>query len=197
MTVPVASPADAAWVVIEAPLPASALAAFCADLEKLYRINPYLEFSSWRETGHGTAVAAFRNLSNQREYKVSLTVKRSSEKEFLVSYDSGIKHSTRFEIEGTPSGSRLRITDEYVVSESIDPAEVDRSQHAWGVALRGYLLDERRWGWCPLWQWYMRRVWIPMKPTARRITFVILAITVAEIALISLVFAIYWIEYRS
>jgi hypothetical protein len=35
-----------------------------------------------------------------------------------------------------------------------------------------------------------------MKPSARRITFIILMVTLAEIALIALVLAIYWIEHR-
>jgi len=43
----------------------------------------------------------------------------------------------------------------------------------------------------------MRRVWVPMKPVARRITFIILMVTLAEIALIALVLAIYWIEHHT
>jgi hypothetical protein len=114
-----------------------------------------------------------------------------------VRYDRGAKRSTRFEIDATADGCRLRITDDYSGAAETDVAEVDRSLHAWGVALREYLLRDRRWGWCTPWRWYMRRVWVPMKPSARRITFIILLVTLAEIVLIALVMAIYWAEHRA
>jgi hypothetical protein len=189
------SPGDAAWVVIQTPLDATALAEFCRDLERLYRINPYLEFRQWRRTAPGTIAAAFRNLSNQREFELQLVIERTSESDITVRYDRGIKRSTRFEVVPFAAGSRLKITDEYHGAAGADTGEVDKSLQAWGVALRDYLLREQRWGWCVPWRWYMRRVWVPMKPVARRITFIILMVTLAEIALIALVMAIYWIEY--
>ena len=188
-------PADAAWVVIDTPLAPKELAAFCSDLERLYRINPYLEFGLWREAAPGAFAVAFRNLSNQREFELLLALERNSASDFTVRYDRGIKLGTRFEIEFSATGSRLRITDEYH-GTATDTGEVDKSLHAWGVALREYLLRERRWRWCAPWRWYMRRVWVPMKPSARRITFIILMVTLAEIALIALVLAIYWIEHH-
>jgi len=196
MSGPVAVPADAAWVVIETPLSPADLAAFCRDLERLYRINPYLEFRRWEEAASGAVAAAFRNLSNRREFELQLTTERASDSDFTVCYDRGVRRSTRFEIEPHPAGSRLRITDEYDASAGADTGEVDRSLHAWGVALKEYLLRDQRWGGYAPWRWYMRRVWVPMKPSARRITFMILVLTLAEIALIALVLAIYWIEYR-
>jgi hypothetical protein len=196
MSAPAAPPADAAWVVIDIPLDPDALADFCRDLERLYRINPYLEFREWRPTGPDAFATAFRNLSNQREFNLKLSYERGSAREFTVYYSPGIRRSTRFEIESAAGGSRLRITDDYSGALAPDTKEVDRSLHAWGVALRQYLLRERRWGWCPPWRWYMRRVWVPMKPAARRITFMILLITLAEIALIALGMAIYWAEHR-
>jgi len=196
MSHPGTMPADAAWVVIETPLSPGDLAAFCSDLERLYRINPYLEFGRWRGTAPGAFAVAFRNLSNQREFELLLALERTSASDFTVRYDRGVKRSTRFEIEPAATGSRLRITDEYHGTAAADTGEVDKSLRAWGVALRDYLLREQRWGRCAPWRWYMRRVWVPMKPSARRITFIILMVTLAEIALIALVFAIYWIEHR-
>jgi len=196
MSDPEPVPADAAWVVIETPLAPGDLAAFCGDLERLYRINPYLEFGLWRVTAPGAFAVAFRNLSNQREFKLQMALERTSASTFTVRYDRGVKRSTRFKIEPAATGSRLRITDDYHGTAAADTGEVDKSLHAWGVALRDYLLRERRWGWCGPWRWYMRRVWVPMKPSARRITFIILMVTLAEIALIALVLAIYWIEHH-
>ena len=187
---------DAAWVTIDVPLEPAALAGFCLDVERLYRINPYLEFRRWRETAPGTFSVSMRNLSNQRDLELQLTLERVSERDFSVRYDRGVKRSTRFEISAAAGGSRLRITDDYGGAAEPDTAEVDRSLHAWGVALKEYLLREQRWGRIAPWRWYMRRVWVPMKPSARRITFIILMVTLAEIALIALVMAIYWAEHR-
>jgi len=196
MTYPEATPVDAAWVVIDTPLAPEALAEFCRDIERLYRINPYLEFRSWRPAGPKVFAAAFRNLSNQREFNLRLAIEPGMGSDFTVRYEPGIRRSTRFQIEPAPAGSRLKIIDDYTGAVSPDTGEVDRSLHAWGVALKEYLLREQRWGWCAPWRWYMRRVWVPMKPAARRITFMILLITLAEIALIALVVAIYWAEHR-
>ncbi len=192
-----AAPADAAWVVIDTPLASQALAVFCRDVERLYRINPYLEFRTWENTGNGQIHAAFRNLSNKLEYDLRLRLEHGTDSEFTVRYDSGAKRSTRFEIEAAPGGSRLRITDDYTCSTPgmfPDPDQADKSLHAWGVALKAYLKWESRWGKWAVWRWYMRRIWVPMKPAARRITFIIIMVTLAEIALFALVMAIYWIE---
>ena len=197
MSDPPALPADAAWVAIDAPLTPAALAGFCRDVERLYRINPYLEFRRWRQTAPAAFTVSVRNLSNQRDFDLQLELGRASERDFIVRYDRGVKRSTRFEIDSAAGGSRLRITDDYSGAATADTTEVDRSLHAWGVALREYLLREQRWGWCAPWRWYMRRVWVPMKPSARRITFIILMVMLAEIALIALVMAIYWAEHRS
>lgn len=189
------APTDAAWVAIEVPIAPEKLRAFCRDLERLYRINPYLEFRAWKPAPHG-AVTVFRNLSNGREYALELRVERPSATGFTVHYDRGIKRATRFTIEPlSGAGSRLTITDDYTgTGPDSDLKEVDRSLRAWGVALREYLQREARWGHCGVWRWYMRRVWLPMKPSARRITFIILMITLAEVALFSLAMAVYWAE---
>ncbi|MEK6593624.1 MAG: hypothetical protein AABZ67_11145 [Pseudomonadota bacterium] len=192
--------ADAAWVVIDAPQAPQALAAFCQELERLYRINPYLEFHIWQCSGNGQIHAVFRNLSNQRELDLQIRLERKSEFDFTVRYDHGARRSTRFEIEAAPGGSRLRITDDYTRSTPgtpVDPDAADKSLHAWGVALQTYLKRESRWGKSALWRWYMRRLWIPMKPAARRIAFIILMVMLAEIALFALVMTIYWIEQRN
>jgi hypothetical protein len=189
-------PVDAAWVAIDTPLAAAQLAAFCRDVERLYRINPYLEFRHWRAAAGGRYDASWRNTSNSRDVELELTVECRGERAFTVRYDRGLKRSTQFRIEESSTGSRLIVTDDYSGSarEVTDTAEVDKSLHAWGVALRDYLRREARWGRYALWRWYMRRVWMPMKPAARRITFLLLAVTAGELAVIALVMAIYWAE---
>ena len=66
----------------------------------------------------------------------------------------------------------------------------------WAEYLQRYLLMWVRWRRFGMWRWYMRRVWQPMKPASRRITYILLWISVVEIALIALGVAIYFIEYH-
>lgn len=186
---------DAAWVTLEVSLAPARLAAFCRDLERLYRINPFLEFDSWEQDSANRFRAEVLNHSNARRAAVAGTVVRMSGHALRVDYAHGLKKSTLFEIDTTPSGSRLTITDEYnPVAATAPDAEIDRSLHAWGMALKIYLERDRRWGWIPPYRWCMRHVWLTMKPAARRITFLILVIGLADIILIVLGLAIYWVE---
>ena len=186
---------DAAWVVLETPLAPADLAAFCGDLERLYRINPFLEFASWEQGAPDRFRAEVLNHSNGQRTVVAATVTRTSDRALRVDYTEGLKQSTRVEIQPAPAGSRLTITDEYgPTGAGARDAAVDRSLHAWGVALKAYLERDRRWGWLPVYRWTVERVWLPMKPSARRITFLVLVIGLADVILVALGFAIYWIE---
>jgi hypothetical protein len=187
--------ADAAWVVLETPLEPDRLAAFCGDLQRLYRINPFLEFASWTQEAPDRFRAEVLNHSNAQRSVMAARVTRTSQRACRVDYQEGLKKSTRFDIEPAPSGSRLTITDEYAPAGTEQAAAVDRSLHAWGVALKAHLERDRRWGWLPLYRRAVERVWLPMKPSARRITFLVLVIGLADILLIALGFAIYWLEY--
>lgn len=187
---------DAAWVVLDTPLPAAELAAFCRQTEKLYRINPFLEIRAWQPSGDGRFRALLLNHSNDQQVDIDAWVSTESEHTWRIDFAAGAKRSTRFAIEPLPSGSRLTITDEYRVDGGAVPttAEIDRSLHAWGVAIKTYIERDRRWGWLPLYRFYMRRVWVPMTPAARRIMFLVLVIAVADIALVALGIAVYWLE---
>ena len=186
--------ADAAWVVLETPLDPARLAAFCRDLERLYRINPFLEFASWEQDAPDRFRAEVLNHSNGQRTVIAARVTRKTDRAFRVDYQEGLKNSTHFEIQPAPSGSRLTITDEYGPAAEGQTSAVDRSLHAWGVALKAHLERDRRWGWLPVYRWTVERVWLPMKPSARRITFLVLVIGLADIILIALGLAIYWIE---
>jgi hypothetical protein len=187
--------ADAAWVVLETPLAPGELAAFCGNVERLYRINPFLEFASWAQDAPDRFRAEVLNHSNGQRMTLHGRIARAAQGALRVDYAEGLKKSTRFEIQPAAAGSRLTITDEYGAVDEAQAATVDRSLHAWGVALKAHLERDRRWGWLPLYRWAVERVWLPMKPSARRITFLVLVIGLADIALIALGFAIYWLEY--
>lgn len=196
-TTPIDS-ADCAWVTIPAPLPASVLSALCRDIEAIYRVNPYLYFSEWRETSAGRYRARFRNDSNQQDVTLDMRVTPGPGLGITIEYDQGIKRRTVFAIEPLAEGSRLTITDDYERLSGAErerrTGEIDKSLRAWGEALRVYFLRQRRYGWLPGWRWYIRRLWIPMKPSARRIVWLLYLIAVVEFGFFLFVLAIYLLE---
>ncbi len=194
------APTDAAWVTVDSPLSMETLREFCRDVERLYRINPCLEIASWRRIGDDTFRVAWRNTSNQQDAALDLRVERESDDAFEVWYSQGLKRCTRFALAPAAAGSRLTITDDYsgVPEEerARRVAEVDPTLAAWGWALHAYLRRERRWGGNAVYRCYMRRVWLPMKPSARRITALLVLITAAEFLIVLFVGLIWWIEHR-
>ena len=188
---------DAAWVSVATPLPASELRELCADIERLYRINPLLEFSQWRNISPDRFHMSGTNTANARPFDLDCTVKHLKDG-FEVRYDSGLKRFTRFRIEDAASGARLVVTEDYGrLPEEQRKAridEVDTTLVPWGNALWRYFRQWRRWSWLPPWRWYMTRYWQSMKPSARRIVSLILLVTIAEFIAFLFVFTIFWLE---
>jgi len=187
-------------VVIDTPLGLAELRLFCGDVERLYRINPYLEIQAWQPLVAGGFRVSWRNLSNEQAATLELRLKPESENAFSVSYSHGIKQRTRFLLEAAPDGSRLVVTDDYAnlaeEERASRIAEVDKSLTAWGWALHAHLRREHRWGSNPLWRWTMQRFWLPMRPAARRIAMLIMLASLAEFLFFLLVALIWWIEHR-
>jgi hypothetical protein len=189
---------DVAWVVIPAPQKPAELAELCRDTEALIRVNPYYYFASLKATGAASYHATFENQSNQQQVTVDFDITTGPGQGVTLNYRQGLKKRTFFTIEPYESGSRLLIVDDY---ESLPEAErgarlaeVDKSLQAWGEALRLYFLRLKRWSWIPGWRWYIRRAWIPMKPSARRIVWMLYLITVVEFLFFLFVLLIYLIE---
>ena len=192
---------DAAWASFPAPLPPGELAELCRDIEAVFRLNPYYYFDVWRQTGPNAFHAEFENQSNQTRQVLNLSVTQGPRRGITVTYHGGIKKRTVFTIEPVLEGSRITITDDYERLPETEreqrKAEVDKSLAAWAEALRLYFLRLRRWSWMPGWRWYIRRVWMPMKPSARRIVWFIYLITVAEFFFFLFVLLIYLIEQNN
>ena len=192
---------DAAWVTVPVPQEVGALTQLCRDVEALFRVNPYLYFSDWRQTGPTSHHVEFENQSNQQKLALDFEVVPGPGQGFIVNYASGIKKRTLFSIEPDAAGSCLTITDDYEglsdAEREARAGEADKSLHAWGVALRAYFLRLKRWSWLPGWRWYIRRMWIPMKPSARRIVWLLYLITIVEFLFFLFVLVIYLIEQQS
>ena len=189
---------DAAWVTIETPFDAAELRAFLDDVERLYRINSLLVFEDWRQISATGYQLRAKNLSNGRLLEVELEVETSGDG-IVVRYADGLKTATRFRVEPQSDGpAKLIVTDDYSGSSPEEReeriAEVDKSLGEWGRNLHRYLHQWKKWSWVPGWKFYMRRVWQPMKPMARRICFILIVVTAAEFVLFLFVFAIFWLE---
>lgn len=191
---------DSAWVRITTDLSPAALIAFCQDAERLLRINPMYEFEEWRPDDGGRFFMRVRNLSNGRVIETLVRIEPKPDGTRIV-YGSGLKAATEFHVEppggdrGAVGGAVLVVTDDYSGTPKADREarahEIDKSLVWWGHGLHRYLRYQARWSGFGPWTWYMRRVWQPMKPKARRIAFLLIAVTVFELATAVLVVAIF------
>jgi hypothetical protein len=189
---------DSAWVTIETPFNSGELRTFLDDIERLYRINSMLVFEDWQDNEDQKYRIKATNLSNGKLLESDLEVE-TSDSSTTVLYKQGLRSSTSFRIdEEDNNGAKLIVTDDYSgasLSEResrID--EVDKSLVNWGNCLHRYLHQWKRWSWLPGWQFYMRKIWQPMKPTARRISFILIMITFAEFVLFLMVFTVFSLE---
>lgn len=189
---------DAAWVIIDTPFSSAELRLFLDDVERLYRINSMLVFEEWRETGDQQYLLKARNLSNGTRLETTLDVE-STETGITVRYGEGLRSATSFRVDAPADGNaRLIVTDDYsgysLAERKARIDEVDKGLVPWGGQLHRYLHQWKRWSWLPGWQFYMRRIWQPMSPMARRISFILVIITVAEFLLFLMVVTIFRLE---
>jgi hypothetical protein len=191
---------DAAWVRVPTRFGPEALARELADPEVLLRLNPYYYFRTCRRTGPDSLHAEFENQSNQQQVTVDIDVVPGPGPGLVLNYRAGIKRRTLFTIEPADHGSTLVVTDDYSGTSEEErkqrETEVDKSLLAWGEALRVYLLRVQRYSRVPGWRSYIRRLWIPMKPSARRIVWLLYLITLVEFAFFCFVVLIWWVEHR-
>ncbi|KAB2919225.1 MAG: hypothetical protein F9K29_06315 [Hyphomicrobiaceae bacterium] len=189
---------DAAWVRIATPLSPEQLRAFLSDVERLYHINPLLEISAFERAGRDRHRLIAHNHSNGQAINVVLAVAERGPT-LEIAYSQGLKVATHFRAEPKPHGADLVVTDIYGGGSPEErharSSEVDLSLNAWGRALHDYLKAWARWSWLPPWRWYMQRVWQPMKPSARRIVWMIWIISAFEVVALAALLAI-WAALR-
>ena len=188
---------DSAWVSVAAGLSEAELLVMCRDIERLFRINPYLEFHEWMEKAPGRYRMRVRNLANARDFDLDLSAEALDDG-VLVRYRDGLKRLTSFRVEASGGDAVLVVKDVYAdLPEAEKEArhdEVDNSLVPWGNALWRYFRLWRRWSWFAPWRWYMTRIWQPMKPSGRRIASLIILITVAEFVGFLFVFLLFWLN---
>jgi len=181
--------ADKAWVRIATRLSPAELLAFCRDAERLLRINSMYEIEEWRPEGEGRFFMRVHNLGNGRTLATSVTVEPRSDG-LRIAYATGLKTATELRVEPVVAddrqGAALIITDDYSGTPEVErqtrAAEIDRSLVWWGHDLHRYLHHWARWSGFGPWRWYMHRIWQPMKPKARRITYILIVIGLIDLA---------------
>jgi len=192
---------DAAWVSFKTPLSKDDLIVFCQDIYRLLRINPYLEFNNWIQTADNRYSIDALNTSTIPVISMNLDIEvEPLDDGIRMIYSQGLKSSTTFKVKQETEHASLTIIDSYdavIASEREQRLdEVDKSLVKWGEDIQDYLVRWNRWSRISAWRWYMKHVWQPMKPSARRITYMLLWITLAEISLILLGATIYVTGYR-
>ncbi|MCK5718850.1 MAG: hypothetical protein KAH84_02745 [Thiomargarita sp.] len=184
---------DAAWVEIITPLSTKDLFDFCADIERLYKINPFFEFIKWQLIDNSHFYFEGHNLSNQNKIATKIKVQKIING-FKINYQQGLKTATWIQIKsGSDERAILMIIDDYSGlaknerQQRLD--EVDQSLKVWGQAIYEYINYWQRWSWFPPFRWYMR-LWQQMKPMTRRISYMLIVITVFELLLFSVLVVI-------
>ena len=202
---------DAAWVSIDTPFTPAQLFEFIADAERLFRFNPYLEIQVWQSAQRriiegGQIHLKYLNEMNGFARELELTVSDFTPGVgYTLNYSEGLKRATEVRVEACDKGAVLHIKDYYhAVEEKPEEAseerearlkEVDRSLSPWGAAIRRHLISLARWSWLPFYRALRERFWFGMAPRSRRISRLIIWITVLEFVVFVFVFTIYWLEY--
>lgn len=203
---------DAAWVNVDTPLTAAQLFDFILDAERLFRLNPHLEIHEWQSAQRSVTTGGcihFKYLNEMNGVARELDVTVSDFQPgvgYTLNYNQGLKRATEIKVETHTHGAVLVIKDWYHVGEGKPDetpeitearlAEVDRSLTPWGVAIRQHLISLARWSGLPFYRPLRERFWIAMAPRNRRISRMIIWITVLEFFAFLFVFLIYWIESR-
>ncbi len=188
---------DSAWISADTFFSTEELKRLCADPVRLLRINSMMEFDELRRTGPNAYRIKAKNLSNGKFIDTTFTLTETDDA-MTLNFEGGLKTQTVFRIEESKKGALLKVTDDYsgtpIEEREKRLDEVDKSLLVWGDDLFKYFHNWKRWTWLPGWKWYMRRVWQPMKPTSRRIAYMLWMITAFEFAVFLMVLTVFVVE---
>lgn len=193
---------NSAWVTIEIPAPPAELFVFLQNIERLFRLNPYLDIKHWQEVEAGRHFhLAALNEMNGVHYDLDIGVEaHEANSRLLLRYSQGLKDTLEITLQGgnDPNKTILTLREHYhqPTEENREQQlkEVDHSLIPWGGAIRLYVRGLRRWAWFWPYRWYREKFWLGMRPTHRRIARMIGWVTLLEFVVFLFVFVIYWLE---
>ena len=171
---------NAAWVVVPTILKAKDLHAFCLNIENIFRLNPFLHINNWQQVSEYEYEVDWSNHSNddsELSFCGTLLLDQNVN-ELAITYSGGIKTKTWLVIEENNRGAKLTIIDDYGDTNSEQLACVDKSITAWGQACKRFLDYYRYLKLIPGANGVIERVWLPCKPMARRVIYILLVINI-------------------
>lgn len=192
---------NAAWVTVDLPLAPPEVFEFATGLERLFRLNPYLQIEQWSEepgpfaSGKRWRLKALNEMNGMR-YDVALTLEElEPARRFLLAWERGLKRGLEVSVAPRGAGAALTLKEHYHAPDEArreeQLKEVDASLAPWGAALRRHLLSRQRWGWLPGYRVVGERFWLSMTPSQRRIGRLLIWVTVLEFAVFLAVVAIF------
>jgi len=115
---------DLAWISVDLPVPREEVYRSIKNIERLFRLNPYLEIRSWQETDPGNIFQGknihvnLLNEMNGLESDVDMVIEDLSPgSSFKIIYGKGLKQSTTFALETlTFSSCRLTMKENYLTT---------------------------------------------------------------------------------
>ena len=193
---------NTAWVAVEIPVHVNKLFDFLRNPERLFRLNPYLDIREWEEM---SATKQFHlkalNEMNGVTYDHLITIELVElNARILLSYDKGLKRALEISLLPGPSGTILTLREHYYPPpqsgeyQEEQLKEVDHGLLPWAASIRKYFFGLEKWGWLRPYRWYKESFWLGMRPTHRRISRMIIWVTVFEFVVFLFVFTIYWLE---
>ena len=199
----IAATADnSTWVTLEIATPPAALFEYLKNFERLFRLNPYLDIKQWveREGGKRFQLEALNEM-NGVTYSLDIDVESiQASTYFLLRYSQGLKETLEITIQAASDQHKsiLTLREHYhqTTQEQREQQlqEIDHSLIPWGKSIRLYILGLQRWAWFWPYRWYHEKVWLPMRPTHRRISRMLIWVTLLEFVVFLFVFIIYWLE---
>lgn len=193
---------NSAWVTLEIPAPQAELFVFLQDIERLFRLNPYLDIQQWaaREAGHRFHLTALNEM-NGVSHDLDIGVESNQpDTRLMLRYGQGLKDALDITLQAAadPAKTILTLREHYHQPtpelREQQLKEIDHSLIPWGNAIRLYVRGLRRWSWFWPYRWYRERFWLGMRPTHRRIARMIGWVTLLEFVVFLFVFVIYWLE---
>jgi len=190
------------WATVEIPAPPGEVRRYAGELTAVVRLHPYLNIRAWEgPPGPVTEGMRYRlhafNEWTGIERDLVLEVEQADDSGYRIGYSEGLKHALELRVAPHGSGAALTLREHYQepddTSRDALTREIDRSITPWAIALRRDFLRMRRWGRNAAFRW-LRHRWLGMRPRERRVSRLIVWVTVLEFIVFLFVFAIYWNE---
>ena len=197
---------DEARVDIATPLSPARLRQLVKAVEPLLRVNPLYEIEHFEKTAPDAGRLRLRNLATEQEHDLTFHIRQMPDG-LRLTWQGWLKTATEMRIlppgEESPAGtlSRLVLIDDYsgVPEEerSRRTDEVDTTLLPWAHALYRHFRHRRWLERLPGGRAFLDSFWLRMKPSGRRISFILIVLGLFELAFFAFIVLIFWLEWQA